>query len=71
MTVVRSEFERNENSPATILSQRMMADDVVAIKQLYMANGFEEIKVDASVEENYDSRASDLAKPTRPALAAA
>jgi len=42
-------------------SQRMMTDDVNAIKALYQANGFEETKVDGSVEDNYESKKSDLA----------
>ena len=42
-------------------SQRMMQDDVNAIKGLYQANGFQDVKVEASVEDNYESRASELA----------
>jgi outer membrane protein assembly complex protein YaeT len=42
-------------------SQKMMSDDVKAIKALYQANGFEQVKVDASIEENYQSHASELA----------
>ena len=33
-------------------SQRMMADDVNAIKALYQANGFQEVKVEAQVEDS-------------------
>ena len=42
-------------------SQRMMQNDVIAIKALYQANGFQDIKVDANVEDNYESHASELA----------
>ena len=42
-------------------SQRMMADDVVSIKALYQANGFEEAKVDAALDENYESHQGELA----------
>jgi outer membrane protein insertion porin family len=42
-------------------SQSMMAADVNAIKALYQANGFQEVKVDASVEDNYESKAGELA----------
>jgi outer membrane protein insertion porin family len=42
-------------------SQRMMQDDVSNIKALYEANGFQDVKVDASVEDNYESRAGELA----------
>jgi len=42
-------------------SQRMMADDVNAIKALYESNGFQEVKVEASVEDNYESQKSELA----------
>ena len=37
-------------------SQRMMHDDVNAIKGLYQANGFQEVKVEANVEDNYESQ---------------
>src|SRR3974390_1830802 len=42
-------------------SQRMMADDVNAIKARYESNGFQEVKVEASVEDNYESQKSELA----------
>ena len=42
-------------------SQRMMQDDVNAIKGLYQNNGFQDVKVDAKVEDNYESHASELA----------
>ena len=42
-------------------SQRMMQDDVNAIKGLYQANGFQDVKVDAELEDNYESHASELA----------
>jgi outer membrane protein insertion porin family len=42
-------------------SQRMMQADVNAIKGLYQANGFQEVKVDANVEDNYESHATELA----------
>ncbi len=42
-------------------SQRMMQNDVDAIKRLYQANGFQDVKVDARVEDNYESHASELA----------
>ena len=44
-----------------LFSQKMMTDDVNAIKALYRANGFEQVKVDANVEDNYLSHASELA----------
>ena len=42
-------------------SQKMMSDDIKAIKALYLANGFEQVRVDASIEENYQGHASELA----------
>ena len=42
-------------------SQRMMSDDVGSIKALYRANGFQEVKVDASLEDNYDRSRGELA----------
>jgi outer membrane protein assembly complex protein YaeT len=42
-------------------SQKMLSDDVKAIKAIYLANGFEQVKVDASIEENYQSHSSELA----------
>lgn len=42
-------------------SQKMMNDDVNAIKAMYQANGFQEVKVDATLEDNYQSKASELA----------
>ena len=42
-------------------SQKMMSDDVNAIKALYRANGFEQVRVDATVEDNYQGRSSELA----------
>ena len=42
-------------------SQRMMQDDVNAIKGLYRNNGFQDVKVEATIEDNYESRASELA----------
>jgi outer membrane protein assembly complex protein YaeT len=42
-------------------SQRMMSDDVGSIKALYLANGFQEVKVDASLDDNYDHSKGELA----------
>lgn len=42
-------------------SQRMMTDDVASIKALYQANGFQEVKVDATIEDNYESHPDELA----------
>ncbi len=42
-------------------NQRMMQSDVIAIKALYQANGFQEVKVEANVEDNYESHATELA----------
>jgi len=42
-------------------SQRMMTDDVGSIKALYLANGFLDVKVDASLDENYGGQKGDLA----------
>ena len=42
-------------------SQRMMTDDAGAIKALYLANGFQEVKVDASLEDSYDHNKGELA----------
>jgi outer membrane protein insertion porin family len=42
-------------------SQRMMTDDAATIRALYQSNGFHEVKVDASLEDNYDSQKGDLA----------
>ena len=42
-------------------SQRMMSDDATSIKALYQANGFREVKVDASLDENYESHSGELA----------
>lgn len=42
-------------------SQKMMNDDVNAIKAMYQANGFQEVKVDATLEDNYQSNANSLA----------
>ncbi|HEX8893315.1 MAG TPA: outer membrane protein assembly factor BamA [Terriglobales bacterium] len=42
-------------------SQRMMSDDAAAIKALYMSNGFQEVKVEASLEDNYDHDKGSLA----------
>ena len=42
-------------------SQRMMTDDVASIKALYQSNGFQEVKVDATIEDNYESHPDELA----------
>jgi len=42
-------------------SQRMMQDDATSIKALYQANGFQEVKVDAMLDDNYDSQKGELA----------
>ncbi|HZD32992.1 MAG TPA: POTRA domain-containing protein, partial [Candidatus Angelobacter sp.] len=42
-------------------SQRMMTDDVGAIKALYQANGFLEVKVEANVEDDYEKQKGELA----------
>jgi outer membrane protein insertion porin family len=42
-------------------SQRMMTDDAAAIKALYQANGFRDVKVEASLDENYESHPGELA----------
>ena len=42
-------------------SQRMMSDDAASIKALYQSNGFNEVKVDANLEDNYESRKGELA----------
>jgi outer membrane protein insertion porin family len=42
-------------------SQRMMSDDATSIKALYQANGFREVKVDAALDENYESHPGELA----------
>jgi len=42
-------------------SQRMMADDVNAVKALYQANGFQDANVVAQVEDNYESKSGELA----------
>ncbi len=42
-------------------SQRMMQDDVNAIKALYQSNGFQDVKVEANIEDNYESHATELA----------
>jgi outer membrane protein assembly complex protein YaeT len=41
-------------------SQRMMADDVAAIKLLYQANGFQEVKVEANIEDRNVKGGNDL-----------
>ena len=38
-------------------SQRMMTDDASSIKALYQANGFQNVKVDASLDDNYEKHA--------------
>ena len=38
-------------------SQRMMTDDAASIKALYQANGFQDVKVDAALDDNYESHA--------------
>jgi outer membrane protein insertion porin family len=42
-------------------SQRMMTDDAASIKALYQANGFRDVKVDASLDDNYESHRAELA----------
>ena len=42
-------------------SQRMMTDDVASVKTLYQSNGFQEVKVDATIEDNYESHPDELA----------
>jgi outer membrane protein assembly complex protein YaeT len=42
-------------------SQRMVADDVASIKGLYQSNGFQEVKVEANVEDDYESQKGELA----------
>ena len=42
-------------------SQRMMSDDSATIRALYQANGFREVKVDANLEDNYESKKGELA----------
>ena len=42
-------------------SQRMMTDDATSIRALYQANGFLDVKVDAQLEDNYESHAGELA----------
>ena len=41
-------------------SQRMMSDDVASIKALYQANGFQDVKVDAALDDNYGSHSGEL-----------
>ena len=42
-------------------SQRMMTDDAASIKALYQANGFQDVKVDAALDDNYESHKGELA----------
>jgi outer membrane protein assembly complex protein YaeT len=42
-------------------SQRMMSDDAGSIKALYQANGFLDVKVDASLEDNFEAKKGELA----------
>ncbi|HEY4901217.1 MAG TPA: outer membrane protein assembly factor BamA [Terriglobales bacterium] len=42
-------------------SQRMMSDDAANIRALYQANGFHDVKVDASLDEGYESHPGELA----------
>ena len=44
-----------------LFSQRMMSNDAASIKALYMSNGFQEVKVDASLEDNYDRDKGQIA----------
>ena len=41
-------------------SQRMMTDDAASVKALYQANGFLDVKVDASLDDNYESHKGEL-----------
>ena len=41
-------------------SQRMMTDDVASIKALYEANGFLDVKVDAALDDSYESHSGQL-----------
>ena len=41
-------------------SQRMMTDDAGSIKGLYQANGFLDVKVDAALDDNYESHQGEL-----------
>ncbi len=42
-------------------SQRMLSDDVAAIRRLYQANGFPDVKIDAELDDNYESQKGELA----------
>ncbi len=42
-------------------SQRMLTDDADSIKALYQSNGFLDIKVDARLADNYESKSGELA----------
>ena len=42
-------------------SQRMMTDDASTIRALYQANGFRDVKVDAQLDDNYESKQGQLA----------
>ena len=39
----------------------MMTDDAASIKALYQSNGFLDVKVDASLDENYEGKPGELA----------
>ena len=42
-------------------SQRMMTEDATTIRALYQANGFQDVKVDAALDDNYESHHGELA----------
>jgi outer membrane protein assembly complex protein YaeT len=59
--------ERMNLEPSSLITangrfnQRMLANDITSIKMLYQANGFQEVKVEAEVKEDYNGRKGDLA----------
>ena len=42
-------------------SQRLLADDLAAIKNLYQANGFLDVKVTADLQDDYEGKEGQMA----------
>ncbi len=58
--------ERMSIEPSSLLlpngrfSQRMLTDDVTAIKYLYQSNGFLDVKVDGDLNDNYQGKKNEM-----------
>ena len=58
--------ERMQVQPASLLipnghfSQRLLTEDVDAIKNLYQANGFLNVKVDADLQDNFEGKQNEM-----------